>query len=174
MEGSHLHSLAMDRMSSDFLFDYASRFAQFSADECEINLFHCAPGELFGEFPMRHVIFRHHETAACFFVETVNNAGPFLSADPGQRGAMAEQRVDQSMFALTCAGVNGEAGWFVDNDEIIVFEENIERNRLRPHIDLLDRRLNQINFVTAPDNVPRPGGLLVEPNEPAADQLLNA
>src|SRR5262249_32343023 len=29
-EGSHTHSLAMDRMPSDFFFDYAGRLAQFS------------------------------------------------------------------------------------------------------------------------------------------------
>ena len=121
---------------------------------------------------MCDVIFGHHQTAACFLVETVNNAGPFFSADPGQRRAVAEQRVDQSVFALTCARVNGKAGRFIDNDEIVVFEEYLEWNRLRPHIDLLQRRLPQINFVTAPDNVPRSGGLLVEPDEPAADQLL--
>ena len=85
---------------------------------------------------------------------------------------MTEQRVDQSMFALTCAGVNGEAGGFIGNDEIVVFEEYLERNRLRSHVDLLHRRLSQTNFVTAPDNVPRPGGLLVKPNGSAADQLL--
>ena len=121
---------------------------------------------------MRDVIFSHHQTAACFLVETVNNAGPFFSADPGQRRAVAQQRVDQSVFALTCARVNGKAGRFIDNDEIVVFEEYLDWNRLRPHIDLLQRRLPQINFVTAPDNVPRSGGLLVEPDEPAMDQLL--
>jgi len=30
---------------------------------------------------MRDVIFGHDQTAACFFVETVNDAGPFFSAD---------------------------------------------------------------------------------------------
>jgi len=76
------------------------------------------------------------------------------------------------VFALTCARVNGKAGRFIDNDEIVVFEEYLEWNRLWRHIDLLQLRLPQINFVTAPDNVPRSGGLLVESNEPAADQLL--
>jgi hypothetical protein len=78
------------------------------------------------------------------------------------------------VFAVTCARVNGKAGRFIDNDEIVVFEEYLEWNRLRPDIDLLYWWLPQINFVTAPDNVPRPGGLLVEPDEPAADQLLKA
>ena len=78
------------------------------------------------------------------------------------------------MFALTCARVNGKAGRFIDNDDVFVFEENIERDRLRPDIDFLDRRLRQSNFVTAPDNLPRPANLLIESNEPAADQLLKA
>ncbi len=87
---------------------------------------------------------------------------------------MTEQRVDQSVFALTCARVNGEAGGFIDNDDVIVFEENLERDRLWLDIELLHRWLSQINFVAASDNLSRPGGLLVEPNEPAADQLLKA
>ena len=78
------------------------------------------------------------------------------------------------MFALTCARMNGKAGRFIDNDDVFVFEENIERDRLRPDIDFLNRRLPQTNFVTASDNLPGPGGLIVEPNESAADQLLNA
>ena len=161
-------------MSSDFFFDYASRLAQFSSDKREINLFHCARGELFGQSPMRDVIFGHYKTATCFLVEAVNDAGPFFSADPGERGAVVEQRVDQSVFALTCARVNGKAGRFIENDEIIVFESYLQWNRLRPDIDLLYWWLPQLNFVTASDNLPRTGGLLVEPNEPAADQLLKA
>jgi len=78
------------------------------------------------------------------------------------------------VFVLTRAWVNGQASGFIDHDEIVVFAEYLEWNRLRPHIDLLHRWLPQSNFVTGPDNVPLPGGLLVEPNEPAADQLLNA
>ena len=69
-------------MSSDFFFDYTGWFAQFSGDEREVNLFHCSGGELFGQFPMRDVIFGDHETAACFLIETVNDAGPFFSAYP--------------------------------------------------------------------------------------------
>ena len=123
---------------------------------------------------MRDIIFGHYETAACFLVETVNDTGPLLSADSGQRRAVAEQSVDQSMFTLTRARVNGEAGGFVDNDDVIVFEEDVECNRLRPHMDLLDRGLAEINFVAASNDLPRSSDLFVEPNEPAADQLLQA
>ena len=70
--------------------------------------------------------------------------------------------------------MNRQASRLVDNDEIVVFEENVEWNWLRSRLDLLRRRLDETNLVTALDNLPRPGGLLVEANEPAADQLLKA
>jgi hypothetical protein len=78
------------------------------------------------------------------------------------------------MLALTCARMNREASRFIDNDEIIIFEEYLEWNRLRLDIDLLHRRLRQTNCVAASNDLPWSGRLLVEPNEPAADQLLKA
>ncbi len=78
------------------------------------------------------------------------------------------------MFALTCAGMNRHASRFVDNDEIVVFEENIQRNRLWSDVDLLQRRLDEINLVTDSDNLPWSTGSSVDPNEPAPNQLLKA
>jgi hypothetical protein len=72
----------MDRMPSNVFFDYAGRLAQFSGDQRQINLFNRARGKLFRQFPMRHVVFSYHQTAACFLVETVNNAGSLFSTDP--------------------------------------------------------------------------------------------
>ena len=78
------------------------------------------------------------------------------------------------MFALTGAGMDRHASRFVDNDEIVVFEENIERNRLWPNVDLLRRRLDEINLVTGSDNLPWPTDSAVKPNESAPDQFLKA
>ena len=78
------------------------------------------------------------------------------------------------MVALTCAGMNRQASRFVDDDKIVVFEENLEWDRLWPDVDLLQRWLDEINLVTASDNLPWPTGCAVEPNESAPDQLLKA
>jgi hypothetical protein len=78
------------------------------------------------------------------------------------------------MFALTGARMNRHASRFVDDNEIVIFEENIQRNRLWLDVDLLQRRLDEINLVTGSDNLPWPTGSAVEPNEPAPDQLLKA
>jgi len=78
------------------------------------------------------------------------------------------------MFALTGARMNCHASRLVDNNEIVVFEENIQRNRLWSDVDLLRRWLDEINLVTGSDNLPWSTGSAVEPNEAAPDQLLKA
>ena len=40
---------------------------------------------------------------------------------------------------MTGARVNDKPSWFIDNDEIVVFKENLERNRLRLGFDFFDR-----------------------------------
>ena len=78
------------------------------------------------------------------------------------------------MFALTCPGMHGQARRFIDDDEIVVLEENIDWNRFRPRVDLFWRRLDENNLVTASNNLPRPCGRAIELNEPRADQLLES
>jgi hypothetical protein len=68
-------------MASDLFFDYACCFAQFAGDQREINLFDYALGKLPGQFPVRCVIFRDDQAATRFFVEAMNDAGPFFSAN---------------------------------------------------------------------------------------------
>ena len=131
----------MDGMSSDFFFDYASSLPQFSGNERKIGLFNNAFGKLPRQFPMRLIIFRDHKTAACFFIQAMNNAWPFFPADSRKASAMAEQRIDQGVLAMASARMNDKPGWFIDHDEIIVLEENLERNRLRLTLDLFEWRL---------------------------------
>jgi len=131
----------MDGMSSDFFFDYARSLPQFSGNERKIGLFNDAFGKLPRQFPMRLIIFRDHKTAACFFIQAVDNARPFFSADSRKGSAMAKQRIDQGVLAMASAWMNDKPGWFIDHDEIIVLEENLERNRLRLTLDLFEWRL---------------------------------
>ena len=54
---------------------------------------------------------------------------------------MTEQCVDQSVFPMTGARMNDKPSRFIDDDEIVVLEKNIERNRLRLIIELFERWL---------------------------------
>ena len=75
---------------------------------------------------------------------------------------------------MTGARVNDKPSWFIDNDEIVVFKENLERNRLRLGFDFFDRWFGLFDFITAANNLTRPRGCAVELNEPGTDQLLKA
>ena len=166
---SDAHALSMCRVSPDFFFDYACLFAQLPGDEREINLLDYALGKLSRQFSMRRIIFRDDKTAAGVFVETMHDAGPFFSTDAGQHGAMAEQCVDQSVLAMTGTGMNDEPGRFVDDDEIVVFEENVERNRFRPGVDLFRRRFGDFDLITGSQKLPWPSSGAVEADEADAD-----
>ena len=90
---------------------------------------------------MRPIVFRYDKTSARLFVETVNDSRPFFATDSREGRAMAEQCVDQSVLPMTCARMNDEPRRFIDDNDIFVFEQNLERNRLRLIIDLFERRL---------------------------------
>ena len=102
---------------------------------------------------MGRVVFGDNETAAGVLVEAMNDPGTLFPSDPRQTGAVIEQRIDQSVFAMTCAGMNNEPRRLVDHDEIIVFEENRKRDRLWQGLDLFKRRFGELNLIAASNDV---------------------
>jgi hypothetical protein len=87
---------------------------------------------------MSRIIFRDDKASTCFFVETVDDAGPFFSADSRQGRAMAEQCIDQGVLPMASARMNDKPGWLIDDNEVIVLEENLERNGLWLSLDLFE------------------------------------
>ena len=65
-------------------------------------------------------------------VDAVDNAGARHPADPGQAaGAVVEESVDQRPIEIARSRVDNKASWFVDNEQMIIFEDNIEGDVLR-------------------------------------------
>jgi len=77
-------------VSCDFLFDHTRVSAQHPANEREINFFHRARRKLERQTPMRVIVLCDHDASACFFIEAMHDAGPFLSTNAGKSGAMIE------------------------------------------------------------------------------------
>ena len=123
---------------------------------------------------MGNVILRDDETATRLFVETMNDPGTLFPADSRQRLAVVEQCVDQSMFAMTGTGMNDKPRRLIDDDEVVVFEEYLKRDRLWQRLDLFQRWLGELNLITASNNLAWPAGFVIESNEPVADQLLKS
>ena len=123
---------------------------------------------------MRFVIFRHHQTAARFFVETVNDSRTLLAANSGKCFAMIEQRVDQGVLTMTSPRMNYHAGGLVDYDEICIFKKNVERDLLWLIVDLFQRRLDEIDLVTRTYEIARTRRFAFEFDESRTNQLLNS
>src|SRR5919198_1756660 len=96
---------------------------------------------------MRRVIFGYDKAAARLFVETMNDSRALFPTDSRQHGAVVEERVYQSVFAMPGTRVNDKPRRLIDDDEIVVFEENLKRDRLRQGLDLFQGRLGQLNLI---------------------------
>ena len=118
------------------------------------------------------VIFGDDKTPAGVFVETMNDAWPLFPSDSRQRHTMVEQRVNQSVPAMTGARVNDKPRRLIDDDQIVIFEQNLKRNCLWQNLNPLQRRLDKLNLIATANNLPWPDDRVVESNKPVTDQLL--
>src|SRR5438105_1004455 len=63
------------------------------------------------------------EEPARVLVETMHDARPAHSADPGEAGtAMRQQRVNQGALWIARRGMHHQAGRLVDDDQVLVLE----------------------------------------------------
>ena len=123
---------------------------------------------------MGRVVLRDHESAAGFLVETMNNAGTFFSSDAGQILAMGEERIHERVLLMPRAGMHDDSRRFVENEEIVVFENYVEFYLLRLRFDFLDLGFAQLHSVAGAHGIARAGGFTIEQDEAIADQRLES
>ena len=58
-----------------------------------------------------------------------------------------EQSVDESAREPACCRVNAEAGRFVENEKMLVFKENFQRDGFRQYLAVFGRRQANANKV---------------------------
>src|SRR5437868_3286694 len=110
---------------------------------------------------MGFVIFSRDQATAGIFVESMNYAWSFLAANAGERRTVIKQCVDQSVFMMTRTGMNDEPGRLVQDDQIVIFINNVERNRFRTGGDFFGWRFDQSYRVTCSEQISWPRGLAV-------------
>ena len=149
------HLLAMNAMTRDRRDNASGRTPQFPDDKRQVDLVDRARRELPRKAIVRKIVLRHHQTTACFFIQSMNNAGSLLPADTGKIFAMRKQSVNQRPALAAGAGMNRNSRWFVYHDEIVVFKQDEERDLFRDEIDRRHRRLEQYNAVARSNHVAR-------------------
>jgi len=60
---------------------------------------------------------------------------------------MMKQGVDQSMRLVSGARMHDQPRRFVEHEQVVVFEENLERNLLSLRVNFTKRRNGQPNYI---------------------------
>ena len=87
---------------------------------------------------------------------------------------MVEQGVDERAVRISGCGVDDHAGGFVENYEVIVFKQNVERDVLRSGIERHGLGNGDGDLIAGFHGIPGFGGLPVDDDELLADECLNA
>ena len=88
-------------------------------------------GELGGEVLMGEIRLRDDHQPGRTLVEPVHDARPNDAADPGEPGtAMGDEGIDERARLVAGGRVNDEASGLVEDDEILVLVDDVERDAL--------------------------------------------
>src|SRR5256885_12153685 len=126
--GPRGHTNAVFRIARDGKFDAALCPGEFAVHEREIGLLQGARLKGFGKFGVSEIVFGDDYRAARVFVQPMNDAGPQRVTALRERLAAAEKRVDERAARVPCSGVDRHASGLVNNDEVVVFVEDVERD----------------------------------------------
>ncbi len=132
---AHRHLVPGMRMAVDRRVDGAAGAVRHPPDKGEIATSHLAGPAVVGELRrqrlMRRVVLGDDEQARGVLVQPVHDARPLHPANAGQTlAAMGDQRIDERPGLVTGAGMHDEAGRLVDDDEVVVLVDDIERDIL--------------------------------------------
>ncbi len=78
------------------------------------------------------------------------------------------------MRLIARAGMNDEAGRLIDDEQIIIFEQQMQRDFLRLRLNLFQRRFDQPNDIAGVNFLSRARLLFLPGNGAGADQILQA
>ena len=119
-------------MAGDGCADCSGVAGRISAEDGEVDFFGGSGSELFGESEVYAVCLGHDHAAAGFFVEAMDNTGAGHAANPAEASfAMMQQRVNQRVFLVAGGGMDDESWRFVEDEQIVILEKNVQRNVFR-------------------------------------------
>ena len=98
-----------------------------------VALLHLARGKLLPQVAVGDVVAGDEDQPAGLLVEAMHDAGARLAADLRKLGEAVQQRVNQrAAIAIVVgrarAGVHHHAGRLIDDGEVVVFVDDVERN----------------------------------------------
>jgi eukaryotic-like serine/threonine-protein kinase len=170
------HFLAVHRVAADVGENGVLFRLRHALGDGQVEFFHrAALGELGDERLVGEVGFRNNEAAGGVLVEAVDDAGPLDAADAGELAvAVMEQGVDQRAIGISRCRVDDHAGGLVEDDEIFILKQNIQRDVLRRVVERNRFREHDADAVAEFHRVTGLGGMTIDLDELLANERLDA
>ena len=128
--------------------------------------------ELSAECQMGGVILGGDDQAAGVPVDAVDDTGPLLTADAGQRiAAVMQQGVDQRAVGMARRRMHHQPHRLVHHDHVLILIHHVQRNILRLHGDLLRLGAGDFHGLAAGQTVVFRRARAVHSNAAALQQL---
>lgn len=119
-------------MSADGAFPGTGVTARAAENVGEVSFFSFTFAKLAAEFTVGGIIFGGHEQTGRFAIEPVNNPGAIGRAALGEpAGAVVQEGGGEGAGRATGARMDVHAGGFVDDENVIVLVQNLQRKILR-------------------------------------------
>ena len=110
--------------------------------------------QLFRDAVVGQIVFAGDHDACSVPVDPVNNARTENAVDPGETSsAVMHECVDQCSFFMSGCGMDNETLRLIDEDHVIIFIEDVQRDLLRQDLcvfRLRDLRLDQLSLQKTP------------------------
>jgi len=122
------HADAAFRITADGQIDAAMLSLQKALHQGDVGFLNGALAEGFTELGVGLVIFRYQDYAGGIFVEAMDDSGAQGVTRLRKSLATTEQGIDERAASVSGAGMDGHASGLVDDDYVVVFVEDFERD----------------------------------------------
>src|SRR6266851_8880214 len=120
------------------------------------------------------LVLGHHQAAGGVLVEAVNQTRPQLRADSRPRATAVKQSIDQRPLPVSGAGMDDHSGLLVEDDDVLVLVEHVQRDVLRHQFGWRGRWQGKLDGLSSAKAARRLGGLSVDLRKAGIDQRLEA
>ena len=166
---------AVDRMAADRCRDRAALARRRPVHHRQVLAGGDAPLDLRLQRYQGLLTFGHHDAAGGVLIEPVHDAGPQLTANARQVGAVMQQPIHQGAVFVARGWMHREAGGLVDHDQVLVFVEHIELHRLGLQVGQRFRRRHpQLHRVVLTQRRLGLAGNAIDAHVAGVDEFLDA
>ena len=125
------HLLSVDGVPAHGRLDDAGRILDPPIDQGQVLLPDLSVFECLFQVIMGQRRFSNDQGAGGILIKTMNDTRAGGISDPADAGVVVNQGVDQGSVAVACRGMDDDPGRLVQDDDLIVFKEDVKRDRFR-------------------------------------------